>query len=219
MFITDKTIPKVASSVNTSARLTACYTSGMKARTHDLAAITALGIAIAVEPQQTITLGTAIAAVIANQLGGIAPDIDQPTAPFWRNLPIGGFAGRVIDKMLGGHRFITHSILGLVLFGFLTRLLLTTLGPVMPHIDTTLVWWAFMIGMFSHLVMDSFTKEGVPWLLPIPVKFGFPPLKRLRVTTGKIGEAIFFGAILLFDLRYCSVHYHEIIQLLHQRIT
>lgn len=166
-----------------------------------------------------MTLGTAIVALLANQLGGIAPDIDQPTAPFWRNLPIGGFAGKVIDKLLGGHRFITHSILGLVLFGFLSKLLLATLSPVMPHIDTVLVWWAFMIGMVSHLVMDSFTKEGVPWLLPIPVKFGFPPLKRLRVTTGKLGEAIFFGAILLFDLWYCSAHYHEIIQLLHQRIT
>jgi hypothetical protein len=66
--------------------------------------------------------------------------------------------------------------------------------------------------------MDSFTKEGVPWLLPIPIKFGFPPLKRLRVTTGKLGEALFFGTILLFDTWYCWSHYHEIIQLLHQRI-
>jgi len=191
----------------------------MKARTHDLAAITALGVVVMVQPEHTLTLGTAITALIANQLGGIAPDIDQPTAPFWRNLPIGGIFGRVVDKMLGGHRFITHSILGLALFGFLTRLLLTTLHPIMPSIDIELVWWAFMIGMLSHLVMDSFTKEGVPWLLPIPFKFGFPPLKRLRVTTGKIGEAIFFVAILGFDVWYCSTHYHEIMQLLHQRIV
>ena len=193
--------------------------SNMKARTHDLAAITALGVVVMVQPEHTLTLGTAITALIANQLGGIAPDIDQPTAPFWRNLPIGGIFGRVVDKMLGGHRFITHSILGLALFGFLTRLLLTTLHPIMPSIDIELVWWAFMIGMLSHLVMDSFTKEGVPWLLPIPFKFGFPPLKRLRVTTGKIGEAIFFVAILGFDVWYCSTHYHEIMQLLHQRIV
>jgi inner membrane protein len=191
----------------------------MKARTHDLAAVTALGIVVMVQPAHTLTLGTAIAALLANQLGGIAPDIDQPTAPFWRNLPIGGFFGRIIDKMMGGHRFITHSILGLVLFGFLSRLLLAFLHPIMPGIDIELVWWAFMIGMVSHLVMDSLTKEGVPWLLPIPIKFGFPPLKRLRVTTGKLGEAIVFGAILLLDLWYCSAHYQAILQLLHQRIT
>lgn len=191
----------------------------MKARTHDLAAVTALGIVVMTQPEHTITLGTAITALIANQLGGIAPDIDQPTAPFWRNLPIGGFVGRIIDKMLGGHRFITHSILGLILFGFLSRLLLVALQPIMPNIDTELVWWAYMIGMLSHLVMDSFTKEGVPWLLPVPIKFGFPPLKRLRVTTGKLGEAFFFGAILLFDIWYCSAHYHQIIQLLHYHIV
>ncbi len=191
----------------------------MKARTHDLAAVTALGIVVMAQPEHTLTLGTAVVALVANQLGGIAPDIDQPTAPFWRNLPIGGICGRVVDKMLGGHRFITHSILGLILFGLLSKLLLTTLHPIIPSINIDLVWWAFMIGMTSHLVMDSFTKEGVPWLLPIPIKFGFPPLKRLRVTTGKIGEALFFGAILLFDVWYCSTHYQEIIQLLHQRIV
>ena len=191
----------------------------MKARTHDLAAATALGAIVMTQPEHAFTLGTAITALIANQLGGIAPDIDQPTAPFWRNLPIGGVVGRIIDKMLGGHRFITHSILGLVLFGFLSRLLLTALHPVMTTIDIDLVWWAFMIGMLSHLVMDSFTKEGVPWLLPIPIKFGFPPLKRLRITTGKVGEALFFLVILGFDLWYCTTHYHAIIQLLHERIT
>jgi inner membrane protein len=191
----------------------------MKARTHDLAAVTALGVVVMAQPEHSLTLGTAVTALIANQLGGIAPDIDQPTAPFWRNLPIGGFFGRIIDKMLGGHRFITHSILGLVLFGFLSKLLLTVLHPIMPTIDIELVWWAFMIGMASHLVMDTLTKEGVPWLLPIPIKFGIPPLKRLRVTTGKLGEAVIFGLILLFDIWYCSAHYHDIIQLLHHRVV
>jgi len=80
----------------------------MKARTHDLAAITALSVVVISQPTMKMSLTTALVAVLANQLGGIAPDIDQPIAPFWRNLPIGGFVGRVIGKMLGGHRFITH---------------------------------------------------------------------------------------------------------------
>ena len=201
----------------------------MKARTHDLAevcrradvlvaAITALGVMIMSQPNRTMSLGTALVALLANQLGGIAPDIDQPTAPFWRNLPIGGFFGRIIGRVLGGHRFITHSVIGLVLFGILTQLLLTFLHPIMPHIDTELVWWAFMIGMASHLVMDTFTKEGVPWLLPLPIKFGIPPIKAFRITTGKIGEGVIFGLILLFDVWYCSAHYRSILDLLHNRI-
>ena len=90
--------------------------------------------------------------------------------------------------MMGGHRFLSHSIVGLVLFGVAAELLLNVLHPIMPKVDTELVWWAFMIGAVSHLIMDSFTKEGVPWLLPIPIKFGFPPIRHFRVTTGKAVE-------------------------------
>jgi len=191
----------------------------MKARTHDLAAITALGVIVMAQPENHLTLGTAVAALIANQLGGIAPDIDQPVAPLWRNLPIGNIFGKIAGKMLGGHRFITHSIVGLVLFGLLAKLFLTFIHPIVPTIDIELVWWAFMIGMVSHLIMDSFTKEGVPWLLPIPIKFGIPPIKHWRITTGTWREGVFFVVLVGFDLWYCTVHYHEIIQLLHQRIS
>jgi len=191
----------------------------MKARTHDLAAISALGIVVAAQPNLKLTLGTALTALLANQLGGIAPDIDQPTAPFWRNLPIGGFFGKIIGKMLGGHRFITHSIVGLVLMGFLANLLLLTLHPIMPGINIDIVWWAFMVGMLSHLIMDSFTKEGVPWFLPIPLKIGFPPIRALRVTTGKLGEGVVFALILIADAGLLGGHYAEIVQFLHHRIV
>jgi len=191
----------------------------MKARTHDLAAITAFGVMVLSQPSKTMSLATVLVAVLANQLGGIAPDIDQPVAPFWRNLPIGGFFGRVIGKMMGGHRFITHSILGLVLFGFGVRALLAFLHPIMPNIDAEFVWWAFMIGMLSHLVMDTITKEGVPWLLPLPIKFGFPPIKAMRVTTGKLGEGIVFVVILLFDILYFGINYSAILDLIHKRIV
>ena len=190
----------------------------MKARTHDLAAITALGVIVIAQPDNSLTLSTVVAAFFANQLGGIAPDIDQPIAPFWRSLPIGGVFGKIAGKMLGGHRFITHSILGLVLFGLLARLFLTFIHPIVLTIDIELVWWAFMIGMVSHLIMDSFTKEGVPWLLPIPIKFGIPPIKRWRITTGTWGEGVFFVVLVSFDIWYCATHYHDIIQLLHHRI-
>src|SRR4051812_22885893 len=169
----------------------------MTARTHDLAAVTLLAVVVAVNPPPAITLSTFLIAMLANQIGGIAPDIDQPTAPFWRNLPVGHFFGKLVDKLLGGHRFLSHSLLGLALFGFLTNLLLHVLQPLMRHVDIHLVWQAFMIGMLSHLVMDTLTKEGVPWLLPIPVKFGLPPLKSLRITTGKSMEALVVFPLLL----------------------
>lgn len=193
----------------------------MKARTHDVAAITALvGVIVVLPHPPTVTLATAIAALLANQLGGIAPDIDQPTAPFWRNLPIGGMFGRVIGRMMGGHRFLTHSILGMALAGFLLNMLLTFISPLFPSVQMEYVWWAFMIGMASHLIMDSFTKEGVPWLLPIPVKFGFPPLKRFRITTGKWVEEFVFLPLLFMSLAGIgTLYYNDLLVLLREHIV
>ena len=192
----------------------------MVARTHDLAALTALGAIVFLEPIRTFTLATILVALLANQLGGIAPDIDQPTAPLWRNLPVGETLGRVIDKMLGGHRFITHSLLGLALFGFLSHLLLEHLQPIMPHVNTGFVWWAFMIGMLSHLIMDTLTKEGVPWLLPVPVKFGVPPMKSLRISTGKAVELWgVFPALLVLDVWFCTSHYTLLLNLIQRHVT
>jgi len=191
----------------------------MTARTHDLAAITALGIVMLSQPAQTVTLGTALIAILANQIGGIVPDIDQPTAPFWRNLPVGKIFGKVTDKFLGGHRFLTHSLLGFALFTGLVYFLLAFLHPIMPHVNSHLVLIAFAIGMLSHLIMDTFTKEGVPWLLPIPIKFGFPPLKAWRITTGKLGEKIVFLSMLAFDIWYCVANYQSLLTLIHSRIV
>jgi inner membrane protein len=191
----------------------------MTARTHDLAAITALGLTAALVALPSVSLSTVLVTILANQLGGIAPDIDQPTAPFWRNLPSGPFFGRIIDKLLGGHRFLSHSLVGLALFAFLSHTLLHFLHPIMPHVDIQMVWYAFLIGVISHLLMDSFTKEGVPWLLPVPVKFGIPPLKSFRITTGKHVETLLiFPAFLLFDIWLCAAHYATLVQFIHQHI-
>jgi len=192
----------------------------MTARTHDLAAITALGLTVLVWPVGSLTMSTALVAILANQIGGIAPDIDQPTAPFWRNLPVGKFFGKTIDKLLGGHRFLSHSTLGLVLFGFLANLLLHFLHPLMPHVDIQLVWYAFLIGMVSHLVMDTLTKEGVPWLLPIPFKFGLPPIKAFRITTGKHMELlVIFPLLLVLDIWLCATHYNSLVTYVHQHLA
>ena len=191
----------------------------MTGRTHDLAAFTALGLTMSMFPIHTMALSTALVAIIANMIGGIAPDIDQPTAPFWRNLPIGGVLGRVFDPLLGGHRFLSHSIIGAILFGVAWHYLLLFLHPAMPSIDMVVVWWAFMIGVLSHLIMDTFTREGVPWLLPVPIKFGFPPFKFLRVQTGSFVEQfIVFPALILVNVYIYYAHYGKFLDLLHHHL-
>lgn len=193
----------------------------MIARTHDMAALVGLAVVVIVTAPELppLTLATIFVALLANQIGGIAPDIDQPTAPLWRNLPIGGLVGRTMTRMMGGHRFLTHSLIGVALVGWLVHALLTFVQPIMPHVQIDLVWWAFMIGMLSHLVMDSFTKEGVPWLLPIPVKFGFPPLRKFRVTTGKRLEKFIIFPVLFVTLLIISSSYYPLFYaLIHDRL-
>lgn len=191
----------------------------MTARTHDLGAITALGLIVLLINLQSISLATAIISIFANLIGGIAPDIDQPTAPLWRNLPIGKYLGKIFDRLLGGHRFLTHSILGLVIMGYLTHLLLVFLKPILGSVNIGYVWWAFIIGMSSHLILDTLTKEGVPWLLPIPYKFGIPPLKKWRITTGKWVETwVIFPILLVINGIWYSEHYQKILFILHNRI-
>lgn len=192
---------------------------GMTGRTHDLAAITALGAVVFLGPEHSVTLATALFAILANQIGGIAPDIDQPTAPLWRNLPVGKLFGKAFDFTVGGHRFLTHSLLGLAIFGFVFHELLMLLHPIMPHVNSGFVWWAFMIGMLSHLVMDTITKEGVPWFLPIPVKIGIPPIKKLRITTGKLAETfLIFPGLAALDIWYCADHYQMLLAFVHRQI-
>lgn len=189
----------------------------MTAKTHDAAAIAALLVVVLANGPESLRLSTLLLAVFANQIGGIAPDIDQPTAPLWRNLPEGHFVGRVFGKLLGGHRFISHSLIGFALFAWLCNRLLHFLHPIMPHVDIQLVWYAFLIGYASHLIMDTLTKEGVPWLLPIPFKFGFPPLKKLRITTGKwVETCLVLPGLLAFCVWLCWGHYEHLVALLNR---
>jgi inner membrane protein len=188
----------------------------MTGRTHDLAAFTALSYIVAISPlPKDVSFATAIVAFSANMIGGLAPDIDQPTADLWHKLPAGGLYSRLITPILGGHRFISHSILGIVLFGLLTKYLLNLASSVLL-VDMEIVWNVFMIGFISHIVMDTFTKEGVPWLFPIPIKLGFPPFSFLRIKTGGLMEkSVIFPGLLLLNGYIFYTYHGKFLELIH----
>lgn len=190
----------------------------MTGRTHDLAAFTALSYVVATQPIPQISLATGLVAVTANMLGGLAPDIDQSTAKFWGYIRGGSFFGRLITPLLGGHRYISHSILGVVVFGFAMDRLLKFISTTLI-VNMDVVWWAFMIGFISHLVMDTFTKEGVPWFFPIPLRIGIPPLKFLRIKTGGIIEkTLIFPGLILLNLYIYYNYYHKVLDFLRNLV-
>ena len=168
----------------------------MTGRTHDLAAFTALNYVLVTSPLVEMSLATALTAFTMNMVGGLAPDIDQSTAALYRKIRGGSLIGKIIAPLIGGHRLLSHSIVGIILFGLGADFLLTIIGNVLL-VDMDIVWWSFMIGFISHLIMDTFTREGVPWLFPIPIRFGIPPLRFFRMKTGGIVEKSFVFPILV----------------------
>ncbi|HEV2340024.1 MAG TPA: metal-dependent hydrolase [Patescibacteria group bacterium] len=188
----------------------------MTGRTHDLAAFTAINYIVATSSLPHLSLATIIVAFAANMIGGLAPDIDQPTGDLWHKLPAGTVYSRLFTPFLGGHRHLSHSILGIVIFGFLAKFLLQ-LSEHTLLVNDTIVWWSFMIGFLSHLVTDTFTREGVPWLFPIPYKFGIPPFAFLRFKTGGFVEnLIVFPGLIVLNGYMFYLHYTTFLGLFHK---
>jgi inner membrane protein len=170
----------------------------MTARTHDLAAFTTLNIVFIAYPEISLTVATLLVAVGANFIGGLAPDLDNSSTQLWKQFRGGPILAKILSPLLGGHRLISHSLLGFALAGLLARLILDAMQPFLI-VDMQIVWSAFMIGYASHLFMDFITKEGLPLFFPIPWNFGFPPFKFMRFKTGSITEKgiVFPGLMLL----------------------
>ena len=190
----------------------------MTGRTHDLAAITALTAVLAYEPLIKLSLATAIVAIAANMIGGLTPDIDQPTAGFWQKIPTGSIIGRIINPLLGHHRMISHSIIGMALAGWGLKYLLVYMHTFLL-VDMTVIWWAFMLGFASHLIMDALTKEGIPWFFPIPIRLGFAP-KQFRVTTGGLIETIIvFPSLLAINGYLLYAQYAKFITFITHNIS
>lgn len=188
----------------------------MTGRTHDLAGFTTLTFAIVLLPTlPPMTLATAISAFGANFVGSLFPDIDQPTSDLWDNFRGGPFVSKFVCKFLGGHRHISHSIVGIVLIGAISAYVLKALSSIVL-IDMQIIWIAFMMGVLSHILFDMPTKEGVPLFWPIMWKIGIPPIRSLRILSGSwIENLLIFPSLLLLNAYLIYTNYGKFIDLFH----
>lgn len=197
------------------------YPNQMTGRTHDLGAFSALVIAMVFLPQlPTMSLVTAFVAFGANFMGGLFPDLDQTTSDFWDNFRFGPVVAKIICTFLGGHRNISHSLLGFAIIGVGSRFLLQLVFSfILVDINVNIVWWSFMLGVISHYVLDMVTREGLPLLWPLNHKFGIPPIKRLRMPAGgPLEHFIVFPALLVMDAYLMYMNQEKILYFLHQYI-
>lgn len=190
----------------------------MTGRTHDLAAFAAVSWVFLNTGLPAMSLGTLVVAGGASFLGGLFPDLDNASSDFWDKIPGGSLWGKLLAPLTGGHRMISHSLVGLVISGFLLFKLLKLMSSVLV-VDMNTVWWSFMIGMVSHLMADSLTKEGIPLFFPIPIKVGFPPFKFMRIETGKRLEKYLIYPVLMLMVGYMYMsNYKEVLDFLQNKL-
>ncbi len=145
-------------------------------------------------------------------LGALTPDIDNARSTLGQKL---GPVSKGIQH-LAGHRTFFHSIVGMVLVGGIVWAAQYALGLALYHYGLTstgealgsgvnpagflapgvgIAFAGLMIGYFLHMVADSLTEGGVPWLWPSHVRYGFPPNRHWRFRTGTIWEPIIVVAV------------------------
>ncbi len=155
----------------------------MMATTHQMIALLAalwLLIQYPISPGITI----AILTIIAVMIGALTPDLDQPTANIWKRVLGGRAVGNMFQWFSGGHRHMTHSLIGITLIGWATHWIATNLISPEFTRQALVIWTGFMIGYISHPIGDTLTDQGVPWLWPFHLKIKIPPgPEEVRVTT------------------------------------
>jgi membrane-bound metal-dependent hydrolase YbcI (DUF457 family) len=133
--------------------------------------------------------GLGFIAVVAVMIGALTPDLDQPTANVWRRVLGGRAVGNVFQWFSGGHRHMTHSVIGIMAIGYATRWVATDLINEAYQAPALMIWWAYMVGYISHPIGDTLTDRGVPWLWPLKFNFKVPPgPEEVRVTTDSFVE-------------------------------
>lgn len=140
------------------------------------------------EMTDTLTIG----GVLALSLGVLIPDIDKPKSYIGRRT-------RGVSDIVGGvfgHRGLTHSLTFVVFIGMVVIPLTSSLGIA------SIGQW-FTIGVFLHILEDSFSNRGVSWLLPLSKKKYHVPL----YTTGGLFESLIGLAALIWLIIFVLHHY------------
>lgn len=144
----------------------------MTGATHGIIGLVCYGgiIALGGDMPDALALGVA-------GLSALAPDIDHRGSRLGFVLwPISTW----IEKKYG-HRTITHSVVGLLIFAALCL-------PMFLHSSTRFWFPAAIIGYISHLLADAATKSGVPLAWPNRARYVFPGDANYRVRTGSMAE-------------------------------
>ncbi|KMK77756.1 metal-dependent hydrolase [Alkalihalobacillus pseudalcaliphilus] len=133
-----------------------------------------------------------LAMMVSGAVGGLLPDICHGGSKMGRRFPV---TSRIVNTLFG-HRTFTHSLLFLAIIGFI-------LNQFMPVEAITV---GVLTGMTSHILLDSFTRNGVRLFYPFPLTFRFP----VTIRTGSLVENIvvtgFTIVVIYFTITFIWVY-------------
>jgi membrane-bound metal-dependent hydrolase YbcI (DUF457 family) len=108
--------------------------------------------------------------------------------------------------------FRYKSIGTILIYLALQWLFINILNP--KFMNPQIILASTMIGFLSHLAGDMFTKEGIPLLFPFKLAFGFPPVKFLRIKTGKfIEKYLIYPGVWVYTLIFIYSSQNEILSI------
>ena len=128
-------------------------------------------------PNITVSSETATLFVLGGLVGGIFPDIDNPSSHMGKlSAPLStaiGFINKLLGKVGANHRGILHDptvyIVGLILSYIFCPALV-----------------GFFVGCMSHIFLDMFNPKGVPCILFKRISLG-------NINSGSTASIIFTG--------------------------
>ncbi|OCL26511.1 hydrolase [Orenia metallireducens] len=138
-------------------------------------------------------------------IGSLLPDIDHASSKAGRAL---WFISKPLKWFGIKHRGFTHSLLGFILFGFLTKELIDL------NWISQLIWYGLLIGYVSHILADMLNVHGIPLFYPNDRKFKF----HINITTGSWGEHLLFlviftvvTLIIAYERGYVNLNLNDLI--------
>ena len=129
-------------------------------------------------------------------LGSLFPDIDHKQSYISHKAPVASLAVSTAFK----HRGFLHSPVFILLAGILlTAGSRTMLSGSQLQLANQVIT-GFIPGMLSHIILDSFNKQGIPWLWPYKKRF-----RLLTIRTDSLMETG-FAVLISILIGYQFIH-------------
>lgn len=129
-------------------------------------------------------------------VGSLFPDIDHQRSYISHKVPVASLAASTVFK----HRGFLHSPVFILLAGILLTAGSGTMLSGSQLLLANQFLAGFIPGMLSHIILDTFNKQGIPWLWPYRKRF-----RLLTIKTDSIMETA-FAVMLSILIGYQFIH-------------